>query len=125
MAVPKSGNCDSVYPPLQQSQIARNDSVRNKLDGNEIMLSCAITQSHSYVSLASSAPFVMFASFANATSHVLVLSPQSGFAQIFAGSPTILVANRSRSRTSSGDSIRSRPSECPAPGDTFPVKSWT
>ena len=85
----------------------------------------AITQSQPYVSLASSAPFVMFASFVNDMSQALVLSPQSGFAQILAGSPTIFVAKRSRSRTSSGDSIRSRPTACPASEDTLPVKSCT
>src|SRR5438309_9522522 len=109
MTISEGRNRDSVNSSLEESQITRNDSVRNKLNSNEVMMPRAIAQSQLHVSLAKSAPFVMFASFVNAMSQVLVLSPQSGFAQILAGSPTIFVANKSRSRTSSGDSIRSRP----------------
>src|SRR5260370_20990088 len=125
VTISEGRNRDGVNFTLEESQITRNDSVRNELNGNEVMMPRAITQSQLYVPLAKSAPLVMFASFVNDMSQVLVLSPQSGFAHIVAGSPTIFVANKSLSRTSSGDSIRSRPTACPASEDTAPVKSCT
>jgi hypothetical protein len=43
VTISEGRNRDSVNSTLEESQIARNDSVRNKLNSNEVMMPRAIT----------------------------------------------------------------------------------